>query len=92
MNNKEFITQLSKKVNMTQKQTASLLSDFVSVVAKQLSNGDSVTLGSLGQFEIRHKEQRKIVNPSTKKTMLVPPKLVLNFKPSSSLKSKFKEV
>lgn len=92
MNNKEFVTQLSKKLNITQKQTASLLSDFVSIVVDQLANGNSVALGSLGQLEVRQKEQRKIVNPATKKTMLVPPKLVLNFKPSSSLKSKFKEV
>ena len=88
MNNKEFITQLAKTMNSTQKQTATVLSCFVDAVVEQLSNGDSVTLGNLGQLEVR----RKIVNPTTKKTMLVPPKLVLNFKPSSSLKSKLKEV
>ncbi|MBS7377092.1 MAG: HU family DNA-binding protein [Paludibacteraceae bacterium] len=92
MNNKEFITQLAKTMNSTQKQTATVLSCFVDAVVEQLSNGDSVTLGNLGQLEVRRKEQRKIVNPTTKKTMLVPPKLVLNFKPSSSLKSKLKEV
>ena len=33
--------------------------------------------------------ERIVVNPNTKQRMLVPPKLVMSFKPSNLLKDKF---
>ena len=41
-----------------------------------------------GIFDVKKKLERVVVNPATKKRMLVPPKLVLNFKPSNVLKEK----
>lgn len=35
--------------------------------------------------------ERVLVNPTTRQRMLVPPKLVLAYRPSSSLKDKFKD-
>ena len=42
-------------------------------------------------FEIKKKLERIMVNPSTQQRMLVPPKLVLNFKPAPTLKEKVKK-
>ena len=36
------------------------------------------------------KLERVLVNPTTKQRMLVPPKMVVNFKPNTSLRSKIK--
>ena len=41
-------------------------------------------------FETKKKMERVIVNPSTGQRMLVPPKLVLNFKPNQTWKDKLK--
>jgi nucleoid DNA-binding protein len=40
---------------------------------------------------VKKKLERIVVNPSTKQRMMVPPKLVLSFKPSSAVKDKFKK-
>ena len=51
---------------------------------------DSVSISSFGSFEIKKKMERIMVNPSTGQRMLVPPKLVLSFKPNISLKERIK--
>ena len=41
-------------------------------------------------FEVKKKLERVSVNPVTKQRLLIPPKLMLTFKPSAGLKEKFK--
>ncbi len=52
--------------------------------------GDSVSLNNFGTFEVKKRMERIMVSPTTKKKMLVPPKLVLGFKPSVTMKEKVK--
>ncbi len=52
--------------------------------------GDSVSLNNFGTFEVKKRMERIMVSPTTKKKMLVPPKLVLGFKPSVTMKEKLK--
>ncbi len=90
MNNKEFQTEVAKRLGMSQKQTAELIKGYVDTLVQQFDENDELPFLSMGNFEVKQKEQRIIVNPSTKKRMLVPPKLTLNFKPSAGLKNKYK--
>lgn len=66
--------------------TASLLSE----VTQQLQEGNIISIQGFGTFEVKKKAERISINPATKLRMLVPPKLVLGYKPSSTLKDKFK--
>ena len=43
-----------------------------------------------GTFEVKKRLERVVVNPTTKKRQLVPPKLVLGFRPVASVKEKLK--
>lgn len=90
MNNKEFISELSKRLGYTLKDTTQLLNSTVSVMAKQLQDGDTIAIQGFGTFEVKKKMERISVNPVTQQRMLVPPKLVLTYKPSNVLKDKFK--
>ena len=51
---------------------------------------DSVLIPTFGTFEVKKKLERVMVNPSTGLRMLVPPKLVLSFKPNISWKERVK--
>ena len=44
-----------------------------------------------GTFEVKKRMERILVNPNNGKKMLVPPKLVLNFKPVTGLKEKLQK-
>lgn len=90
MNNKEFQAEIAKQMNISQKQSAILVKDYIDNFVQLLEEQNELSFFSLGTFEVKQKDQRVIVNPSTKKRMLVPPKLVLQFKPSNTLKNKYK--
>lgn len=90
MNNKEFIAELSKKLGYTNKDTTQFVSSVISVMTQELQEGNSIAIQGFGTFEVKKKMERVSVNPVTQKRMLIPPKLVLSFKPSAVLKDKFK--
>ncbi len=90
MNNKEFIAELSRRLGYTAKDTSELVASVVSTVVKQLEEDNTVVIQGFGSFEVKKKAERISVNPTTKQRMLVPPKLVLSYKPSTVLKDKFK--
>ena len=55
-----------------------------------VSEMDDVVIPAFGTFEPRKRNERVMVHPSTKRRMLIPPKVVLGFKVSNVLKSKLK--
>lgn len=90
MNNKEFTSELSKRLGYTQKDTSELISSLLSCMTEQLEEGNAIAIQGFGTFEVKKKVERISVSPTTKQRMLVPPKLVLTYKPSILLKEKFK--
>ena len=90
MNNKEFTAELSKRLGYTQKDTSELISSMLSFMTEQLEEGNAIAIQGFGTFEVKKKVERISVSPTTKQRMLVPPKLVLTYKPSILLKEKFK--
>lgn len=90
MNNKEFISELARKLGYTNKDTTQLVSSAISVMTQELQEGKTIAIQGFGTFEVKKKLERISVNPNTQQRMLIPPKLVLSYKPSTNLKGKFK--
>ena len=90
MNNKDFPSELSRRLGYTIKDTSELMSSLLSDMTQELQEGNVVTIQGFGTFEVKKKAERITVNPTTKQRMLVPPKLVLAYRPSGQLKEKFK--
>ncbi|CDE86693.1 histone-like bacterial DNA-binding protein [Prevotella sp. CAG:891] len=90
MNNKDFLNALALRTGMNaktvQKATQTLIGEFV----ERLDADTSLSVQGFGQFEVKKKKERIAVNPATKQRKLIPPKLVLAFKPSAVLKEKLK--
>lgn len=90
MNNKQFLTELSGRCQLSVQATADQVGALIEVMEKLWQNGDSVSLSGFGVLEVKKKNERVSVNPTTGVRMLVPPKLALTYKPSSILKEKLK--
>ena len=90
MNNKEFISELARKLGYTNKDTAQLLSSAIGVMTQELQEGKTIAIQGFGTFEVKKKMERISVNPTTQQRMLIPPELVLSYKPTTDLKEKFK--
>lgn len=67
--------------------TNRLLSTVVSAMGDTFVEGEAVQIVGFGTFEVKKKMERVIVNPGTGQRMLVPPKLVLGFRPNTAWKS-----
>ena len=90
MNNKEFISELARKLGYTNKDATQMVSSVISVMTQELQEGKTIAIQGFGTFEVKKKLERISVNPTTQQRMLIPPKLVLSYKPSTNLKEKFK--
>ena len=90
MNNKEFISELSSRMGYGASYTQRLVTSIVNDMGDSLMEGDAIQVPNFGTFEVKKKMERVMVNPSTGQRMLVPPKLVLGFKPSATWKDKIK--
>ena len=90
MNNKEFISELSRKLGYPNKDTSQLVSSVIGVMTQELQDGNKIVIQGFGTFEVKKKLERISINPATQQRMLIPPKLVLTYKPSVTLKEKFK--
>lgn len=90
MNNKEFTSELAERLGYTIKDTSELITSLLSEMTKELEEGNMIGIQGFGSFEVKKKAERISINPASKQRMLVPPKLVLSYKPSNTLKDKFK--
>ena len=90
MNNKDFIAELAQKTGFTADETQKFVNSIVEAMGDHFQESDSVVIPTFGTFEVKKKLERVMVNPSTGQRMLVPPKLVLNFKPNASWKERIK--
>ena len=90
MNNKDFIAELAQRTGFTAEDTQKYVNSIVEAMGDHFQESDSVLIPTFGTFEVKKKLERVMVNPSTGLRMLVPPKLVLGFKPNISWKERVK--
>ena len=90
MNNKEFIAELASRTGFSAKDTQTLVNNIVNAMGDAFQEDNAVLVPNFGVFETKKKMERIMVNPASGQRMLVPPKLVLNFKPNQTLKEKLK--
>lgn len=86
-----MVNELSSRLGYTNKDAATLVASIVAMMGEGFSNGKKASFQEFGQFEVKKKMERIIVNPLTQQRFLVPPKLVLTYKPSPILKEKLKK-
>ena len=91
MNNKELINELAEESGYTKEDSQRLVKSLIDTMSEDFEKGENVTISGFGTFEVKKRMERVLVNPTTGKKMLVPPKLVLGFKPSNSIKVELKK-
>ena len=88
MNNKEFIAEVAGAMSATPQQCQKMVNELADTMAAALEQNNEIVVSGLGSFETKQKKERVMLNPSTGKKMLVPPKIVMNFKMSPTYKNK----
>ena len=88
MNKEDFVQEISKKANVTQKEATEVLSSLIDTIQKTVAKGKKVTLVGFGTFEPRKRAARTGRNPQTGKELKIPAKTV----PAFTAGKKFKTV
>lgn len=91
MNNKEYIARLAATTGRTQDDTQKLVRTVIRALADDFGDGEPVSIPGFGTFEVKKRLERVMVNPTTGKRMLIPPKLALTFRPNAAVKEKLKK-
>ncbi len=92
MNNKELITELARKADLTQSEAQDLLDKTCKLMGKRFAAMDTLTIQGFGVFEVKKKQERLTIHPVSGKRLLVPPKLVLAFLSGKTFKEKIKDL
>ena len=88
MDNKTIIDNLAREVGLGKEKVQLMLSEFYNLLADHCLEMDSLIVPGFGQFEPKKRKERLSVHPASGKRLLVPPKLVLGFRPSGVLKNR----
>lgn len=91
MNYRELLNKLSEKTGHSKAETRRLLGGTLSVISKQLEEGEGVSIPGLGTFGTRITNERRIYNPHFDDYVTVPKKRVVDFSQASDLKEKIRQ-
>ncbi len=92
MDYKDFLSRLQERTDKGDEETKRYMSALLHIVKEQCVQMDTVSIQGFGSFEPKKKLERVVTNPTTGKRMLIPPKMILTFKPGSVIKSKLKQL
>ena len=89
MDHKKFIEEVSLTAGLGKQDCDAFLRALIETIENSISEGDTITIPAFGNFEPRKRNERIMASPTNPGSrILIPPKLVVSFKASATLKSK----
>ena len=92
MNYAELITALSQRLKLTKAEVGKRMDETTAIIIEELVKDNVVSIMNFGTLEAKKRLERISVHPNTGKKMLVPPKMVVKYKPSVSFNKKLKDL
>ena len=86
MTKADLIDEVSRAVDMTRKDSESLVETILDSIVRALRRSDKIEIRGFGSFRTRQRKPRTGRNPKTGEKVEVPAKTIPFFKPSKELK------
>lgn len=87
MTKSDIAERIQANTGMSKKESLDMLELGLSVMKDTLEAGEKIKISGFGNFEVKHKKDRKGRNPQTAETITIDARKILSFKPSAILKS-----
>jgi integration host factor subunit alpha len=71
---------------ISKKESAELVDKLIDLIKDTLAGSENIKITGFGNFVVKHKNQRKGINPRTKDPIILPERKVLKFKSSQILR------
>ena len=92
MNYAELIVALANKLQLPKTEVEKRLDETTEIIIEELVNNNIISIVNFGTFEVKQRQERISIHPNTGKKLLVPPKLIIKYRTSSSFNKKLKEL
>ena len=86
-NKHDFVKAIAEKIDFTQKDVATVLDGYMSVVSDALAAGDDIRLTGFGTYSTTSRAARTGRNPSTGESIEIPASRGVKFKAGKALKA-----
>lgn len=85
--NKKVLTEIiAEKTEMTKKAAGETVDLVFDTIADTLKNEGKVDISGFGKFEVKHRPERKGINPATKEAITIAASKAPGFKAAKGLK------
>ena len=84
MNKSELINAMAEKAELTKVQAKNALEALIAATTDTLKKGGKLSLTGFGTFSVADRKARTVHNPATGKSIKIPAKKVVKFKPGSA--------
>ena len=92
MNSKELTKALAVRLKISQAKATTLLNGLTQTMRDEFGKQSTVAISKIGIFKVRKIESHKAYSPVKKEYVLIPPKRILDFHASETLKEKIKNI
>ena len=88
MTKAELSALLFEQLGLNKREANDFVDAFFETMVGQLVQGQGVKISGFGNFEVRAKASRPGRNPKTGEAVTIPPRRVITFKPTVTLRGK----
>ena len=85
MNKADVVSRVAEKCGMSNKEAKVAVNAVLDTIKEGVTSGEGVFLVGFGSMSVLHKNARMGRNPQTGKTLEIPAKNVVKFKPSKAM-------
>jgi DNA-binding protein HU-beta len=86
MNRADIVGKIAEATGMTRAEVSTVFEGILKLITAELAHGGTVELRRFGTFRIAKRAARRAVNPRTGEPVVVPARVVPNFKSSPQLR------
>ena len=92
MTKADLVDMVAQGTGLTKLETSAVVDGVLASIIYALENGESIELRGFGTFCLRERKEKHIPNPKTGKMMVIPHRMVPDFKPSPQFKESVSKV
>lgn len=85
MNKADVVSRVAEKCGMSNKEAKAAVNAVLDTIKEGVTSGEGVSLVGFGSMSVSHKNARMGRNPQTGKTLAIPAKNVVKFKPFKAM-------
>jgi len=86
MTKAEIVERVAEKTGFAKKESMEMVELLFDVMKSTLETGEKLKITGFGNFEVKHKADRRGRNPQTGEEITIEARKILTFKPSNMLK------